>query len=421
MRSRELKIAAGVAVFLSLTGASFAAGSDELERRIDVLSREVEALKREARAPGGTPSGEVQKTHVGGYAELHYLSTLKGDGENFDFHRYVLYFGHRFSDWIQFHSELEVEHSFALNGQGEVNLEQAYIDAKPTEALGVRAGIVLVPMGIVNQYHEPPAFHGVERPDVDVRIIPSTWRAAGAGFYGSLTPNLKYQIYGINALQILTADDDANFKPALGTNGLRDFRQNQFGSEKDNGVLDFAVAGRLDYAFDRYPLNLGFSYYGGAASDKVLDTAGKPDIKGYALDARYKQDRVDFVGEWAQFNVSDADKIKTAYGADQAKQLEGWYAQGAYWLLQPGDREGILADAGLAGFARFEKFDTAKKMPSNAGDPAQNNRDRQQWVYGFTFKPVQNLSVKIDYTKFKDADGTTIDRDKINAGIGWQF
>lgn len=411
--------AAGVAAFW-LGGAlpAKAASTDELERRINILSREIEELKKSGKA-GGHPVGEDPRTRLGGYMELHYLTTEGGDGENFDFHRYVLYVGHRFNDWIQFHSELEVEHSFVLNGHGEVSLEQAYVNFQVKEDLGARAGIVLVPMGIVNQYHEPPNFHGVERPDVDARIIPSTWSAAGAGIFGRLGQGLTWQLYGINALEFRNKDDDGNTAAQAGTNGIRDLRQNQFGTETN--IRDIAVAWRLDYAAVHVPVNVGFSYYGGRAGDKLGDTAGNPKIRGLALDGRYRQDRIDFVGEWAQFDVDDASKIKTATGTDQAERLEGWYAQGAYWLLQPGDRKALLRDAGIAAFVRFEKFDTAKKMPSNAADRAQNSRDRRQWVYGFTFKPVQNLAVKLDYTSFKDSDGTTRDNNKLNAGIGWQF
>jgi len=402
--------------------AAFAASSEELERRVDVLSREIEELKKMGKGAGGVEYGSIQKTRLGGYMEMHYLSTQSGDGENLDFHRYVMYVGHRFNDWIQFHSELEFEHSFIRDRQGEFELEQAYLEFTPKENFGIRSGVIVVPMGVINQFHEPPAFHGVERPTVDNLIIPSTWFAAGAGFFGSLTENLKYQVYGINSLQFIAGQND-NTTPAinLGTVSIRDLRQKQFGSESNGNVFDIGIAARLDYAVERYPLNLGFSYYGGDAGDKVSDSGGKPDITGLAFDARYKQDRVEFVGEWAQFDIDDADKLRTLTGTDQAKQLEGWYAQGAYWLFQPGDRAGLLQDAGLAAFVRFEDYDTAKKMPSNSTNTAQNNRDREQWVYGFTFKPVQNLAVKVDYTSFKDADGTAIDNDKFNAGIGWQF
>lgn len=424
MKWSEMKFALGLAVVLSGPSA-MAAGNEELERRIDVLSREIEDLKKTAKGASGAEYGALQRTRVGGYMELHYLSTQDGDAEGFDFHRYVLYVGHSFSDWIQFHSELEFEHGFINDRQGEFELEQAYIEFRPRDQFGIRSGVIVVPMGVINQFHEPPAFHGVERPDVDNKIIPSTWFAAGAGFYGNLTSNLKYQVYGINSLQFVSGGRDGTKATGLGvqsgTDGIRNLRQKQFGGEQNGDVFDVGIAARLDYALERTPLNLGFSYYGGAADDKVLDTAGSPKITGIALDARYRQNRIDFVGEWAQFDVDDADKLKSAYGTDQAKQLEGWYAQGAYWLLQPGDREGLLADAGLAGFVRFEKYDTAKKMPSNATNTAQNNRDREQWVYGITFKPVQKLAVKVDYTSFQDADGTSRDNDKINAGIGWQF
>lgn len=429
MKWFDLKYLGSLALVLTSlapgSGTARAAGNEELERRIDVLSREIEELKKTAKGASGAEYGMLKRTRIGGYMELHYLSTQDGDAEGFDFHRYVVYLGHEFNDWIQFHSELEFEHAFVNDRQGEFELEQAYLDFKPREDFGIRGGVVVAPMGVINQFHEPPTFHGVERPDVDGKIIPSTWFAAGAGFYGSLTPNIKYQIYGINALQFVSGGRDGTkatgLGAQLGTDGIRNLRQKQFGGEQNGDVFDVGIAARLDYAVERYPLNLGFSYYGGDAGDKVLDTAGKPDITGLAFDARYKQDRIDFVGEWAQFDIDDADKLKTAYGTDQAKRLEGWYAQGAYWLLQPGERKGLLRDAGLAGFARFEKYDTAKKMPSNATNTAQNNRDREQWVYGLTFKPVQNLAVKVDYTSYKDADGTTRDNDKFNAGIGWQF
>lgn len=423
MKSVFRKILAGFALAAVFAGGpATAASNDELERRIDVLSREIEDLKTEARTAGGTEYGAIQRTRLGGYMEMHYLSTQDGDGENLDFHRYVLYVGHRFNDWIQFHSELEFEHSFIQDRNGEFELEQAYLDFAPKENFGIRTGVIVVPMGIINQLHEPPTFHGVERPDVDGKIIPSTWFAAGAGIYGSLTSNLKYQLYGINALQFINvgrAGNDPTIQ--LGTDGIRNLRQKQFGSETNGNILDIGIAARLEYAVEKYPLNLGFSYYGGDAGDKVLDTAGNPSITALVFDARYKQDRIDLVGEWAQFDIDDAAKLKTAYGTDQAEEIEGWYAQGAYWLLQPGDREGLLRDAGLAAFVRYEAYDTAKKMPSNSTNTAQNNRDRSQWVWGFTFKPVQNLAVKIDYTSYEDADGTTRDNDKINAGIGWQF
>ncbi|MBI4180234.1 hypothetical protein HY522_12505 [bacterium] len=416
--------ALGALVLAALWGAApaRAASTDDLERRIDVLSREIEEMKKLGTGASGVQYGAVQKTRMGGYMEMHYLSTQDGDGENLDFHRYVLYVGHRFNDWIQFHSELEFEHSFIRDRHGEFELEQAYLEFTPKEDFGIRSGVIVVPMGVINQFHEPPTFHGVERPDVDNKIIPSTWFAAGAGFFGNLTAGLKYQVYAINALQFIAAQND-NTTPALtlGTDGLRNNRQKQFGAESNGNVFDIGIAGRLDYAVERYPLNLGFSYYGGDAGDKVSDSGGKPDITGLAFDARYKQDRIDFVGEWTQFDVDGAAALKTLTGTDQAERLEGWYAQGAYWLIQPGDREGLLRDAGLAGFVRFEKYDTAEKMPSNSTNTAQNNRDREQWVYGITFKPVQNLAVKFDYTSFKDADSSTRDNDKFNAGIGWQF
>ena len=103
-----------------------------------------------------------------------------------DFHRFVLLFGHSFSDRIKFWSELEVEHALVEGGEesGEVALEQAYLDFLITPAFNIRAGMMLTPVGIINERHEPPSFNGVERPFVETVIIPTTWRELGFGLTG---------------------------------------------------------------------------------------------------------------------------------------------------------------------------------------------------------------------------------------------
>ena len=137
----------------------------------------------------GSQGDQPRTGPISGYMEMHLNAPLdRVDGDPIlDFHRFVLLFSHSFSDRLRFVGELEVEHAFVegLEDAGEVELEQAYIDVLLKPALNFRAGMLLVPVGIINERHEPPVFHGVERPFVDTVIVPTTWFEAGAGVHGA--------------------------------------------------------------------------------------------------------------------------------------------------------------------------------------------------------------------------------------------
>src|SRR5262249_26041335 len=148
---------------------------------------------------GATPasSGSPQSAPISGYMELHFNHPTDGAPPILDFHRFVLLFTHRFSDRIRFVSEVEIEHAFVegLEESGELELEQAYLDFLLRPSLNFRAGMLLVPVGIINERHEPPVFHGVERPFVDTFIVPTTWFDAGAGIHGAFGKGFRYRAY----------------------------------------------------------------------------------------------------------------------------------------------------------------------------------------------------------------------------------
>src|SRR5258708_4023143 len=133
---------------------------------------------------------------LSGYMDLQFSKSSDRDAV-LDFRRFVLLFAHRFSDRIRFVSELEVEHALVEGGEdkGELELEQAYLDFLVDRRFNIRAGQMLVPVGIINERHVPPVFNGVERPFVDTVIIPSTWFEAGAGVHGELGRGLRYRAY----------------------------------------------------------------------------------------------------------------------------------------------------------------------------------------------------------------------------------
>ena len=171
---------------------------------------------------------------ISGYMDFHF-NDRQNEDPILDFHRFVLLFSHSFSDRIRFVAELELEHAVVSNEtDGELELEQAYVDFLISRPFNLRAGMVLAPVGIINERHEPPVFHGVERPFVDTVIIPTTWFDAGVGVHGEFGPGLRYRAYAMAPLDAIGFSADE---------GLRDGRQK--GAESNARRL--AGTGRLEY------------------------------------------------------------------------------------------------------------------------------------------------------------------------------
>ena len=163
------------------------------------------ALPRETAVENALGRGGVlQGSAFGGYGEL----TLNAPGKyvldsppeaTIDLRRFVLFFGHNFSDRLRFYSELEVEHAVSsADDRGEAEVEQAYLDGLLSRRVSLRGGLMIMPVGIVNVYHEPPTFNGVDRPAVDTYVIPTTWREPGVGIFGELREGVRYQLYLVN-------------------------------------------------------------------------------------------------------------------------------------------------------------------------------------------------------------------------------
>src|SRR5688572_29576264 len=197
-----------------------AAQVEELRRRLEILAAEVEKLRsgepetielsdERRRALGVAPSAAAtyrRKTEgvtFAGYGEM-LLENFKAENESgaagalttrLDFLRAVLYTGYRFNDRFLFNSEIEVEHG------NEIFVEFAYIDYLISDNLSVRGGLLLAPLGLVNEFHEPNVFIGSKRPETEQRILPTTWRENGAGLLASFgrVSARAYLINGLNA------------------------------------------------------------------------------------------------------------------------------------------------------------------------------------------------------------------------------
>jgi hypothetical protein len=358
------------------------------------------------------PSGLAQATAppaghtaVGGYGELHYNEPDGSTRGHLDFHRFVIFLSHSFNERLSFRSEIELEHTLIEAGEpegGELSIEQAFLDYRVAEAFGIRAGILLPPVGLINLYHEPPTFHGVERPSVDRVIIPTTWRESGAGVYGTLFSELDFQLY------VVAGFDAAGFSAA---NALRGGRQRAFESNPANPSL----TGRLDYS-PLAGLQLGGSFFaGGSSADH--DSIGDAMTTLWSADARYTAGLFEFRVVGALGTVGDAEKINAQFNRSVADRFYGFYVEGAADVLPL-----VVEDTDHAFFifARYERYDTQAKT---TGFLRLRQYDRSDVVLGFTYRPVPNAALKFDYTFLTNElnDSSYPNTGQLNLGIGYFF
>jgi hypothetical protein len=343
---------------------------------------------------------------ISGYMDFHLKKDEHQDGV-LDFHRFVLLVNHSFTPRIRFIGELELEHAFVegLEDAGELELEQAYIDFLIRREFNVRAGMVLVPVGIINERHEPPVYHGVERPFVDTVIVPSTWFEAGAGVHGELRHGFRYRAY-------VTAPLDASGFTAA--EGIRDGRQK--GSRAN--VRHAAFTGRLEYLGVR-GLTLGASGWHGKSTFSQPALALSPTVGVVEADARYRRGRLELRGQLARVGVSDARRLNdelariTGVSPNVASALQGWYAEASYRIWRVRSPRDVVA------FVRYENFDTQKKMP--AGLLPLKELDRDAWVVGLTYYPDPDVAVKADFVRQRNQSPFIAAPRSFNVGLGWWF
>lgn len=350
-----------------------------------------------------SPEAETRMP-VAGYMDFHMN---KDAGQPFrpDFHRFVLLFGHSFSDRIKFWSELEVEHALVEGGEesGEVALEQAYLDFLIKPAFNLRAGMMLTPVGIINERHEPPAFNGVERPFVETVIIPTTWRELGLGFTGDLGRGFRYRAYLTSSLDAARFDAES---------GISNGRTAGF----DSSFRNPAKVARLEYAGIRR-MTLGASAYSGHAG---FNTPGvNPGVTIAEFDGRYSFRRLDMRGLFANTWVTRARELngrleqKFGVNPNVASQMRGYYFEPGLHVLPRRTRNDMIL------FARYEKYNTQHRMPAGYVPLPQFNRS--SWVTGVTYKPNADVALKFDYVFNRNASSVVRAINGVNLGIGWWF
>jgi len=389
----------------------------EALRRLDLLAEEVERLRsgedvepvsvEDARRLGLAPSaaatyGRDRGVSIAGYGEMllenfadeSEAGTPTGRTTQFDFLRAIIYAGYRFNDKFLFNSEIEIEHA------DEIFVEFAYVDYQASEHVGVRGGMLLAPMGLVNEFHEPTVFIGAERPVTESRIIPSTWRENGGGVYGAFD-RVAFRAYVINGF------DGLDFS----SGGLRSGRQK--GSRAK--ATSMAFTGRVDVTptpgvFVGASLYAGDSGQGQVVVDDteygvrttIFDVHGQAQVRG--LDVR---------GLFARAHVGDAAQLNQVLDTGVAERMQGAYIQVGYDLLSQTNS----GDIALTPYVRYEQVDTQDRMP--VGLVRSLSTDNTYVTAGVELKPIPNIVVKVDHAWVSNDADTGINQ--FNLAMGYAF
>jgi hypothetical protein len=412
----------------------------DLEQKLDVVTKEIEALRLgespSAASPtapppaADTPEATAARfglgpaaarvyakkgVSIGGYGEVLYqgfastnqAGAPSGLTNTIDLSRAVFYFGYKFDDHFVFNSEVEYEHAVAASDKGgEVEVEFAYVDwLSPSKAFRARAGLLLVPMGFLNELHEPPTFFGARRNDVETLILPTTWRELGLGGYGEAGP-LAYRLYFVNGLNSegFTADE-----------GIREGRQE--GSLAK--AQDFALTGRLDFVGVN-GLVAGASFFTGCSGQGRTTAAGET-VCGrttvWDVHADFRWRGLSLRALFAGSTIGDAALLNELNGlsGDEGvgSRQRGWYAEAGFDVLTLGPRTKLS----LTPFVRYEEWDTQASVPDGFSRNPEN--DASQWTAGVVFKPIPQVVVKLDGQWRKNAASTGVNQ--LNVALGYEF
>jgi len=360
--------------------AELASTDDQL--KITDLKVEATADALEQESTDKIQLGWATRTQIRGYGEHHY-NNFEDTNDQVDAHRFVLFVGHQFNDKVRMFSELEIEHGLVVDtadgsGPGEVELEQAYIEWDFAERHRLQLGQFLIPVGIINETHEPTTFYGVERNPVEKDIIPATWWETGAQVMGEITGGFSYNVALHSGLK--TSDGGK----------IRSGRQKSAKATAD----ELAFTARLKYT--AIPgLELAATLQ---LQQSVTQGLGIGDNEAtlFETHAAYRNGPLGLRALYAAWNI-DGDTFETM-GRDEQ---EGFFLEGSYQITPK-----------LGAFVRYNEWDNS----------ASGNLDTalEQWDFGFNYWLHDGVVLKLDYSDQEAEDGDN-GKDAINLGVGWNF
>jgi len=424
------------------TAAAQSASESDFSKRLDQLASELAKVKAElaqlqqqqrtaaaaapapgtataaaAAAPAPAPAVPVSTalgsgllngpaTVLTSYGEINY-NRPTNDSKNTvaDMRRFVLGYQHRFDEKTKVVTELEVEHAVSSSSdRGEVEVEQAYLERQVARQYAVRAGLFLMPSGLLNENHEPTAFYGVERNFVETAIIPSTWREGGIQIVGTYDN-------GVTAQAGITTGFDLNKWDATSTEGA----QSPLGSIHQELQLanarDLSVFGALNWRGVPGLLLGGSIFTGGATHGQ---SANSSHVTLWDVHVRYQPGRWDFSGVYARGTISNTPAFNAPLVGSTTlipKSFDGWYTQAAYKLWSNDQYS-------LAPFVRWEQFNTARSFADlGAGLTPDAARTERVATIGANFNIGSGIVVKADLQRFRQNP----DANRFDLGLGWSF
>lgn len=401
-----------------LLSTSVFASESELKSEIEKLKQQNQSIElqlKELQKPA-TAAPAASDVVVGGYGEISYNAySNKSSRSRMDLRRFVLSLTKHFNEKWSFNGEVEWEHAVTSSSdQGESAIEQAYLNYQINPDMNLKAGLFLMPFGLLNESHEPPVYDGVERNEVETRIIPATWREGGVGISGTAANSLEWGAGIVTSFDIAKFDNEGKPLAAI-------HQELQFAKARDLGIY-----GTLNYKTPGLLIGASvFSGDTGQGNADYLANATLPDFSGVNarvtladLHARWQQNAWDVHALIAKGTQADANKLNQvllAYNIANAKTLPYVASEFYGWLVQAAYSIQVGPEATLAPFARLEAYDTQAKMPTGFTASAANTQ--HLFTGGLSYKPVAQIVFKTDYQNYND-DST---QNRFNLGLGYMF
>ena len=428
MKQKLVTIIMMLAVTFMGLNYAHSATTQELERQISVLSSKVENMRTKARSSGG---GHSSKTSVHGYGELH--AALKDAGHNeMDQHRFVIGVHSQLSDWITLNAEIDFEHAAQ-----KLEFEFGYLDFALSPEFNIRAGAMLIPVGHINEFHEPNKFLTVERPDVHKYVIPTTWGSGGAGVFGTLAGGTNYRLYVVNSVKSVyqsgaSIGEDSNLSGYGGcklqfkdTSGIRSGR----GEQNKRCFDDVALTGRVEHMLSP-GINIAYSFYAGNTSHDNAKVDGFMFLN--EADIQVRQGWFEFNSTIANIDIADTAELNK-YASEEGtvgkagtigERIFGFNAQIGLHLLQ---MAGKTTKHDLIVHGMYESVDTQADIDSSCtvNCSLDSKAARDIWTYGLTYKPIPDVAIKIDHKvltyAFQETSSIDNQSNTTNLGIAYMY
>jgi hypothetical protein len=401
------------------TEAALQSRLDALAAEVAALKAELDALKREraataapaaataaaAAAPPPEPPPAEPATVLTSYGEINVNRPRDKSQAQADLRRLVLGFQHRFDPRTKVVTEIEVEHAVSsADDPGEVEIEQAFVERVLGPNWSLRAGLFLIPAGLLNENHEPTAYYGVERNFVETAIIPTTWREGGVQLAGSFASGVTLQLGLSTGFDLNKWDPTSN-----------EGRESPLGSIHQELALaragDLSLFGAANWR--GVPgLLLGGSVFTGNATQGQAPTSSRVTL--WDLHARYTPGNWDLAALYARGTISGTAALNAPLVGNPTLMpalFDGGYLQAAYTLWR-------RADLALTPFARWERYNTAKSYADlGPGLTPAPGVAEQVFTLGANLMVGSGVVLKADLQKFRSSR----DLDRFDLGLGWSF